>query len=109
MGKRKAKGDVAWRSLKNKKRKTPLTWSTTATSDFLVAVHEMYPNDDILALWARLCDKQQFIYNPEAVAVLEKYIEYGEGNIIPNFGYAKWVTTNHESSNPMDWKYKRIH
>lgn len=108
MSKRKIKGDIAWLSLKNKKRKTPLTWSTTATSDFLVAIHEMYPDDDILALWARLCDKQQFIYNPEAVAVLEKYIEYGEGDIIPHFGHVKWIVTDYENPNPMDWKHIRI-
>lgn len=60
-------------------------------------------------MWARLCDKKQWIYNPEAVAVLEAYIEKNEGNIIPNFGYNAWITINpNNSPNPMDWKRVRV-
>ena len=53
--------------------------------------------------------KKQWIYNPEAVAVLEAYIEKNEGNIIPNFGYNAWRTINQNNSpNPMDWKRVRV-
>lgn len=74
MSYRKPKGDVSWYR-HNRKYKRPIAYSTVATEEFLIMIHEMYPNEDILSLWARLCDKKQWIYNQEAVAVLEAYIE----------------------------------
>lgn len=107
MAYRKPKGDVSWYR-HNKKYKRPIAYSTVATEEFLIMIHEMYPDEDILSLWARLCDKKQWIYNPEEVAVLESYIEKNEGNVVPNFGYNAWITTNPDnSSNPMDWKRVR--
>ena len=108
MSHRKPKGDVSWYR-HNRKYKHPIAYSTVATEEFLIMIHEMYPDEDILSLWARLCDKKQWIYNQEAVAVLEAYIEKNEGNVIPNFGYNAWITTNpNNSSNPMDWKCVRV-
>ena len=85
MRRRKIKGDYAFYSLSKtyKQRKIPIAWCTKATGDFLVLLHKMHPDEDILSLWVRLCDRTQFIYNPEAIEVLEKHIEYGEGNLVP--------------------------
>lgn len=108
MSYRKPKGDVSWYR-HNRKYKRPIAYSTVATEEFLIMIHEMYPDEDILSLWARLCDKKQWIYNPEAVAVLEAYINKNEGNIIPNFGYNAWITINPDNlSNPMDCKRIRV-
>ena len=59
--------------------------STKATNDLLVIVHEEYPNFTVNQLKTLLTDRRQFIYNPEAVAVLDAYIKAGWGNQIPNW------------------------
>jgi hypothetical protein len=59
--------------------------STKATNDLLVIVHEEYPTFTIKQLKALLTDRTQFIYNPEAVAVLDAHIKAGHGDRIPNW------------------------
>jgi hypothetical protein len=59
--------------------------STKATNDLLVIIHEEYPTFTIKQLKALLTDRTQFIYNPEAVAVLDAYIKAGHGDRIPNW------------------------
>lgn len=70
----------------NRNRRKPIAGSTTATEWFLVVVHEDYPEYTISQLRKVLTDKRKYIYNPEAVAVLDAYIKIGEGDIVPNFG-----------------------
>lgn len=67
-----------------KKRKR-LIGTTKATSDFLVIVHEQYPDMTIEQLRDLLLDKTKFVYEPEAIAVLDAYIKAGEKDIVPNF------------------------
>lgn len=59
--------------------------STKATNDLLVIVHEEYPSYSINQLKALLTDRRQFIFQPEAVAVLDAYIKAGLGDIVPNW------------------------
>lgn len=71
--------DVAFYSSKRKK----IAGSTTATNDFLVIIHEDHPEMTISQLKELLLDKTKFIYHPEAIAVLDAYIEAGEGDTVP--------------------------
>lgn len=66
-------------------RKRRITGSTRVTSDFLALVHADYPNATILQLRALLTDRSRYIFEPEAVAVLDAYIAKGYGDHIPNF------------------------
>lgn len=77
-----SKGDVSFYADDYKK---PIAYSTVATNDFLVIVHEMYPMSDIYELKNILEDRNQWIRNPEAIAVLDAYIKAGAGNTIPNW------------------------
>lgn len=85
MGKRKRiKNDISFFA-HDPNRKKPITWSTQATNDFLVLIHNAYPGLSIGQLRDMLMDKTQFIYNPEAIAVLDAYIRVGEKEEIPNW------------------------
>ena len=59
--------------------------STTATNDFLVIIHKEYPDLTISQIRDLLLDKTKYIYNPEAIAVLDAYIGIGEGDVIPGW------------------------
>lgn len=85
--KRNLKGDIYYYSHIKPKRKTPIAYSTKATSDFLGIIHEEYPNYTIQQLYNLITDDTKFILDPEAKNVLQKYIDFGEGNIIPRFKY----------------------
>ena len=69
----------------NRKRKKPIAGSTCATNLFLVIVHEEHPDYTVSQLRDLLTDKTKYIYEPEAVAVLDASIKAGEGDIIPNW------------------------
>lgn len=69
------------------KRKKPIAESTSATSRFLAIVCEQNPTLTIQEIRDLITDKTQYIYNPEAVAVLDKHIEKGYGKCIPNWTY----------------------
>ena len=75
----------AWFFSSNPKRKKPIAGSTIATMDFLVAVHEEYPDYTINQLRALLTDRTKFLPQPEAVAVLDAYIRIGEGEHVPRW------------------------
>lgn len=66
-------------------RKRRVAGSTKATSDFLALVHEQHPTETIAQLRTRLTDRTQFIFQPEAVAVLDAHIAIGQGNRVPNW------------------------
>ena len=84
MSKHKNRNDATFYA-HTKKRKKPIAGSTTATSLFLVAVHEEHPTFTVAQLRELLTDKTQYILEPDAVAVLDAYIKIGESNIIPNW------------------------
>lgn len=67
------------------KRKRPIAGSTIATMDFLVWLHGEHPDYTINRLRALLLDRTQFLPQPEAVAVLDKYIKIGEGEHVPRW------------------------
>lgn len=69
------------------KKRRRLIGTTRATSDFLAIVHEQHPDMTIGQLRNLLLDKTQFIYEPDAVAVLDAYIKAGEKDVVPNFGF----------------------
>lgn len=71
MSVKREKGDVRWTI---PYRKTPIAWSTVATSNLITALME--PNDTIASL------RQKINYDVEAKAVLDAYIEKGYGNQI---------------------------
>ena len=78
------KSDVYWlRHKGNSKR--PVAYSTVATSDFLALIHEQRPFFSINQLKELINDKTQYIYNPDANAVLNAYIKAGEGDIVPQW------------------------
>lgn len=67
------------------RRKTALTGSTKATSDFLAIIHEDNPNLTIFQLRELLINK--YIVSPEALAVLDAHIKAGYGDTIPSWSY----------------------
>ena len=69
--KRNTKGDVAW-YVPNRKR--PIAYSRKATSNYIVLLAE---NDKTINEVYNLVN-----YNQEAKDILQKYIEFGYGNII---------------------------
>ncbi len=81
---RKNVGDVHFWS-KSEKRKRPITTATTATSEYLAAVHEQHPRATIRELRDLLSDRRRYIQDPEALAVLDAYIKAGEGETVPRW------------------------
>lgn len=68
---RKSKGDVVWR-IPN--RKTPIAYSTKATSDLIVVLSQDYTT---------ITDVYNAInYDQDAKNILQKYIDLGYGNEI---------------------------
>jgi len=80
----KQDGDVLFWSHTSKRRK-PIAKATTATSEFLAAVHEQHPRATIRELQDLLNDKKRYIHDPEALAVLDAYIKAGEGDTVPRW------------------------
>lgn len=68
-----------------RKRKKRLVEATSATGRFLGIVCEENPTLTIQELRDLITDKTQYIYNPEAVAVLDVHIKKGYGECIPNW------------------------
>lgn len=71
----------------NKKKMKTIAYSTKATSDFLGMVCENHPGKTINELKQIITDESQYIVFGEAVDILDKHIEYGCGDIIPNWKY----------------------
>ncbi len=68
---RRSKGDVEWRV---PKRKTPIAYSTKATSDLIAVLSQDYET---------ITDVYNAInYDQDAKEILKKYIELGYGNEI---------------------------
>lgn len=67
-------------------RKRRIAGSTKATSDFLALAHIDYPGT-IFQLREIITDRALFVLNPEAVTVLDAYIEAGYGDYIPDWKY----------------------
>lgn len=76
-----------WIKTNNKSAKgyKKITRSTTATCKFLVIVHEDNPDMTIVQLRQLLLDKTKYLYNPEAVSVLDAYINAGYGGYVPTW------------------------
>lgn len=70
-----------------KGRKRPIAESTAATMHFLALVHEKYPKLVINDLKKLLLNKQLFITNYEAIAVLDAHIKAGYGDYVPTWKY----------------------
>lgn len=68
---RKSKGDVEWRV---PKRKTPIAYSTRATSDLIVVLSQ--ESETITDVYNAIN------YDQEAKDILKKYIDLGYGNEI---------------------------
>lgn len=66
-------------------RKRPIAGSTVAISNFLVMVHNDYPNATISELREIITDRSRYILFPDAVAVLDAYIKVKQGDHIPNW------------------------
>ena len=81
---KRVRGDVGWYADGKKK---PIAYSTTATSHFLAIIHEMYPTATVNKIKDMLTDKNKYLPNPEALAILEAYIKAGEGEKIPRWRY----------------------
>ena len=64
-------------------RKKRIAGSTKAVSDFLACVHEENPEMTITQLRERITDRSKYIYDPEAVEVLDAHIKAGYGNCVP--------------------------
>lgn len=69
------------------KKKKRFTEATSATARFLGIVCEENPELTIQEIRDLITDKTQYIYNPEAVVVLDAYIEKGYGKYIPRWTY----------------------
>lgn len=66
-------------------RKHRIAGSTKATSDFLALVHAGHPTATVSQLRALLADRSRYIFEPDAVAVLDAYIAKGYGDLVPRF------------------------
>ncbi len=66
-------------------RKRRIAGSTKATNDFLVLVHKQNSNATIAELRAILTNRNIWLLNPGAVAVLDAYIRAGFGNYVPDW------------------------
>lgn len=66
-------------------RERPIAGSTRAVSDFLVIVHEANPAATIEQLRAIITDRQNYIPNYEAIAVLDAHISAGHGGRVPDW------------------------
>ena len=66
-------------------RKKRIAGSTKSTSDFLVYIHENNPTLTIVQLRALITDRSKFIFQPEAVEVLDAYIKAGYGDFVPTW------------------------
>lgn len=75
------------------KKKKRFVEATSATARFLGIVCEENPTLTIQEIYDLITDKTRYIYNPEAVAVLDKHIEKGYGKCIPSWTY-KWVRSS---------------
>lgn len=64
-------------------RKRPITGSTRSTYDFLVVVHGSNPTLTIKQLCELITDRSKYIFQPEAVEVLDAYIKAGYGDYVP--------------------------
>ena len=82
-------GASYWIKTNNKSAKgyKKIAGSTTATCMFLAIVHEDNPDMTIAQLKRLLLDKTKFIYNPEAIAVLDAHIKAGYGDRVPQWVY----------------------
>ncbi len=69
----------------SKRKYKRVAGSTTATCRFLTMVNKNNPEMTILQLKELLLDKTKFIYNPEAIAVLDAHIKAGAGDQVPNW------------------------
>jgi hypothetical protein len=68
---KKIKGDIEWTI---PKRKKPIAYSSTATSDIIVALAQIY--DTILEVYHAI------MYDQDGKEIMKKYIDYGYGNEI---------------------------
>lgn len=66
-------------------RKRPIAGSTRATYDFLVVVHENNPTLTIKQLCELITDRSKYIFQPEAMEVLNAYIKAGYGDCVPTW------------------------
>lgn len=66
-------------------RKRRVAGSTKAVSDFLVIIHEENPAATIEQIKAIISDRQKYIPNYDAIAVLDAHIQAGYGGYIPNW------------------------
>lgn len=66
-------------------RRRPVAGSTIATRDFLALVHEQNPRATIVELRAILTDRSKWLFNSEAVEVLDAHIRAGFGDAVPNW------------------------
>lgn len=66
-------------------RKRPIAGSTRATYDFLVVVHENNPTLTIKQLYELITDRSKYIFQPEAVEVLNAYIKAGYADCLPTW------------------------
>ena len=66
-------------------RKRRVAGSTAATSGFLVAILQAYPTATISRLREIITEKDKYILEPGAVAVLDAYIKAGCGDYVPNW------------------------
>jgi hypothetical protein len=70
---KRSKGDVYWQL---PKRKTPIAYSTKATSDLIAVLSQDNPDKTIAEV------KGLIYYDSEAKEILQKYIDKGYGDII---------------------------
>ena len=69
------------------KKKKRFMEATSATARFLGIVCEENHTLTIQEIRDLITDKTQYVYNPEAVAVLDAHIKKGYGKCIPNWTY----------------------
>lgn len=72
---------------KSKRPYKVIASSTLPTSKFLAIVSAENPDMTIVQLRQLLLDKTKYLYNPEAVSVLDAHINAGYGDCVPTWEY----------------------
>lgn len=80
---------VPAKTKKSKYKRKLLCGSTVATKDMLCIVAEENPILTINQLKDLFLDKDKYIYMPDVIEVLDKHINEGYGDVVPNWRYSK--------------------
>lgn len=97
--KTKLKGDSTFYAPGKKK---PIAYTTNATENFMIWLHETYPDATIGQLKELLNDRTKFTILPEENKILDAYIKAGFADHIPN-----WRVCEVPADSPIGYAWRK--